>query len=87
MGTIAARDCLRILELTEQVAAAGLLAGSQGVVLRMAMDGASAPSARLLETVRSVESAHGRQTDDRELDAIIEACVSRLRARRVPVSG
>ena len=34
MGTIAARDCLRVLELTEQVAAALTLASVQGVVLR-----------------------------------------------------
>ncbi|MDD5322877.1 MAG: aromatic amino acid ammonia-lyase [Methylococcales bacterium] len=34
MGTIAARDCIRILELTEQVAAAALLAVVQGVELR-----------------------------------------------------
>ena len=31
MGTIAARDCMRILQLTEQVAAAALLAMSQGI--------------------------------------------------------
>ena len=34
MGTIAARDCLRILELTESVAAIGLLATAQAVDLR-----------------------------------------------------
>lgn len=34
MGTIAARDCLRILELTEQVAAALLIATVQGIELR-----------------------------------------------------
>jgi histidine ammonia-lyase len=87
MGTIAARDCLRILELTEQVTAAALLAASQGVVLRMGMAGASAPNAPLLATVRSVESAPGRQGDDRDLDGVIEACVARLRAQSVPVSG
>jgi histidine ammonia-lyase len=37
MGTIAARDGLRILELTEQVAAALILACSQGVQLREAL--------------------------------------------------
>lgn len=35
MGTIAARDCLRVLELTEQVAAAELLAVSQALDLRI----------------------------------------------------
>lgn len=34
MGTIAARDCLRVLELTEQVAAAMTMATVQGVNLR-----------------------------------------------------
>lgn len=34
MGTIASRDCLRVLQLTEQVAAAALLAANQGVELR-----------------------------------------------------
>ena len=34
MGTIAARDCLRVLELCEQVAAASLLAVVQGIDLR-----------------------------------------------------
>ena len=37
MGTIAARDCLRVLELTEQVAAALMLASVQGVRLRQSM--------------------------------------------------
>ncbi|MCG8611716.1 MAG: aromatic amino acid ammonia-lyase [Pseudomonadales bacterium] len=36
MGTIAARDCLRVLQLTEQVVAAGLLASLQGLRLREA---------------------------------------------------
>ena len=34
MGTIAARDCLRIVELTETVAVIGLLAMCQAVDLR-----------------------------------------------------
>jgi histidine ammonia-lyase len=34
MGTIAARDCLRVLELTEQVAAALVMSVTQGVELR-----------------------------------------------------
>ena len=35
MGTIAARDCLRVLELTEQVAAAHIIACTQAVRLRL----------------------------------------------------
>ncbi|TKF22699.1 aromatic amino acid lyase [Vibrio genomosp. F6] len=34
MGTIAARDCMRVLQLTEQVAAASLLASTQALELR-----------------------------------------------------
>ncbi|MDG3087535.1 aromatic amino acid ammonia-lyase [Vibrio hannami] len=34
MGTIASRDCIRVLELTEQVAAASLLAACQAIELR-----------------------------------------------------
>ncbi|MCG8312884.1 MAG: aromatic amino acid ammonia-lyase, partial [Pseudomonadales bacterium] len=34
MGTIAARDCLRVLQLTEQVAAALLMVVTQGIQLR-----------------------------------------------------
>lgn len=35
MGTIAARDCLRVLQLTEQVTAASLLASTQALQLRL----------------------------------------------------
>ena len=35
MGTIAARDCLRVLELTEQTAAATLMAAVQAIHLRV----------------------------------------------------
>jgi histidine ammonia-lyase len=35
MGTISARDCIRVIELTEQVAAACLLAAGQGLRLRI----------------------------------------------------
>ena len=41
MGTIAARDGLRVLELTEQVAAALLITVRQGVWLRCQLNGAS----------------------------------------------
>ena len=34
MGTIAARDCLRVLQLTEQVAAAALLGVGQAIEIR-----------------------------------------------------
>ena len=78
MGTIAARDCLRVLELSEQVLAALLLAGAQGVVLRAGLPGARPPIPAVRQAVRAVETAHGRQGADRELDLIVEACVERI---------
>ncbi|MBW2419925.1 MAG: aromatic amino acid lyase [Deltaproteobacteria bacterium] len=51
MGTIAARDCLRILELSESVAAIGLLAAAQAVDLRGA-DASSSSSVAVRDAVR-----------------------------------
>jgi histidine ammonia-lyase len=87
MGTIAARDCLRVLELGEQVLAALLLASTQGVVLRAKMSNKRPPSVAVRQTVRSVEGAHGRQGADRELDLVVEACVARIRTKQIPVAG
>ncbi len=42
MGTIAARDCIRVLELTEQVAAAHVIACAQGLKLRLRQNELSA---------------------------------------------
>ena len=54
MGTIAARDCLRVLELTEQVTAALLIATRQGVWLRRKLHpsaGLSAPLVSMLDVL------------------------------------
>ena len=85
MGTIAARDCLRIIELTEQVVAALLLASAHGVFLRSRLPGAKPVSRRLARTVRDIERSHGRQKADRELDDVLESCVQRLRDKLVPL--
>lgn len=58
MGTIAARDCLRVLQLTEQVFAAHILATSQALHLRMikgelSMERISSAVAGFLEDVLS----------------------------------
>jgi len=52
MGTIAARDCIRILELTEQVAVAVLLAVVQGVELRGNVDTLSPALQKTVEQLR-----------------------------------
>lgn len=54
MGTIAARDCLRVLQLTEQVAAAELIAVSQGLEIRLR--NAELKENTLSEGVRTMKS-------------------------------
>lgn len=82
MGTIAARDCLRVIELTEQVVAAMLIAARQGVALR----GRIAPETKvegepaamladLYERIALVE-------EDRALDHELRALLDDVRARR-----
>jgi len=80
MGTIAARDCLRVLELTEQVCAAMLIAARQGVALRCAQDGV-VPSAALQAFQADLERRIAYVAEDRALDADLIALLSALRAR------
>ena len=80
MGTIAARDCLRVLELTEQVCAAMLIAARQGVALRCAQDGV-VPGAALQAFQADLERRIAFVAEDRALDADLIALLSALRAR------
>jgi len=80
MGTIAARDCLRVLELTEQVCAAMLIAARQGVALRCAQDGV-VPGATLQAFQADLERRIAYVAEDRALDADLIALLSALRAR------
>lgn len=77
MGTIAARDCLRVLELTEQVAAAMLITARQGIALRQRLQpdlsiGAAlnAMHADLSERLPLIEEDRAL---DRELLTLIDA--------------
>ncbi|VXC13327.1 Histidine ammonia-lyase [Pseudomonas sp. 8Z] len=78
MGTIAARDALRSLELTEQVAAATLLAANQGVWLRECGGKRDIPAplaamrAQLAEDFRPV-------IEDRALESELRLCLERIR--------
>jgi histidine ammonia-lyase len=81
MGTIAARDCLRVLELTEQVAAAHTLATVQAARLRLRVDGTTflpAPLRAFMESVtadsRFVDEDRALESDLRALNARIAAC-------------
>ena len=79
MGTIAARDCLRVLELTEQVVAAMLIAARQAVALRQRdhvlttlPDALAAMQADLCERIVLV-------TEDRALDHDLRALLGAIR--------
>lgn len=76
MGTIAARDCIRILELTEQVAAAALLAAVQGVELRGNLE---ALSPALQQMVKRVRGTSPFLSTDRALEQELRACLALIR--------
>ncbi|HXV50084.1 MAG TPA: aromatic amino acid ammonia-lyase [Candidatus Binatia bacterium] len=81
MGTIAARDCLRVLELTEQVAAALLITVRQGVWLRCRLN----TSASLGMTLKNMMDALGTDIhvieEDRRLEPDLRLLVERIRGR------
>lgn len=69
MGTIAARDCLRVLQLTEQVAAAQLLASVQGAALRQTMtQGEKILGGDLKQFLEEVRSRYALLEEDRPLE-------------------
>src|SRR5690606_38611434 len=69
MGTIAARDALRSLELTDQVAAAALLAANQGVWLRNRQAEARPLPAPLQAMRESLERDFAPVIEDRALES------------------
>lgn len=73
MGTIAARDCIRILTLTEQVAAALLIAVVQAVELRQ-ID--QSLSANLQTTIRQLRQQVSFLGHDRALETDLRRCVA-----------
>lgn len=80
MGTIAARDCLRALQLTEQVASAALLATCQGVELRIRQQELSADSLApaLANTIEQVRQISPFLNEDRALDKELRQTVSAI---------
>ncbi len=83
MGTIAARDCLRILQLTEQVTASALISVCQGVELRiekgdLSWDGIGGELRKTLESVRRTST---KLTEDRALEHELRALITRIQNR------
>lgn len=82
MGTIAARDCLRVLELTEQVTVATLLAAYQGTVLRERVSGHLRDTSSGLADMRA---SLGREfellIEDRPLEQELRHWIDNVRAK------
>lgn len=83
MGTIAARDCLRVLELTEQVAAALVMATVQGVTLRqnLAETTPTSLSPAMIDFMRNVGEHSAFLDEDRPLEAELRTMMHLIRNR------
>ena len=80
MGTIAARDALRVLELTEQVAAGLLIAVRQGITLRQNLN-AQVLTEELTRFMGELEKIIPFITEDRQLDGELKALLAQLRQK------
>ncbi|MDK6075942.1 HAL/PAL/TAL family ammonia-lyase [Massilia varians] len=85
MGTIAARDCLRVLELTEQVAAALLIAVGQGIWLRTRGGEAHVVPRALAAMAEGVGCVSAPMIEDRRLDQELQLLLDRIRAKDWPL--
>ena len=84
MGTIAARDCLRILQLTEQVAAASLLAAVQGVELRQQQSDLALTPA-LQQSMAQVRALSAPLIEDRALEQELRVLIAAIQAQQWPL--
>jgi histidine ammonia-lyase len=83
MGTIAARDCTRILELTEQVAAASLLAVTQALTLRITSGELSRDNLTdaVLQTYDAISKDFDFLVEDRPMDDTLRLIVAKINQR------
>jgi histidine ammonia-lyase len=81
MGTIAARDCLRVLELTEQVAAALLITVQQGSLLRQRVNPDAKPEAPLRAMNEMLGADVALIEEDRRLELDLRLLMERIHAR------
>lgn len=83
MGTISARDCLRVLELTEQVAAASLLSAVQALEIRKRQGELKEHnlSETLLSMIKAIKDDFEFVIEDRPLETDLRCCMERIRAR------
>ncbi|MBJ7314070.1 histidine ammonia-lyase [Rugamonas sp. CCM 8940] len=81
MGTIAARDCLRVLQLTEQVVAALLITVRQGVWLRQQANPELPPQAALTRMLAELGADVAPVQEDRRLEPDLRLLIERIRAK------
>lgn len=83
MGTISARDCLRILQLTEQVATAALLACCQGLELRIAQGDLDKEKVgpEILATLDQVRQHSDFLTEDRALESELRKIIATIQTQ------
>jgi histidine ammonia-lyase len=81
MGTIAARDCTRVLELTEQVAAGLLITVRQAVWLRCRLHASALPSAVLQRMIDALAADIDVIEEDRRLEPNLRLLLERIRSR------
>ncbi|WP_194756898.1 HAL/PAL/TAL family ammonia-lyase [Aliidiomarina indica] len=87
MGTIAARDCLRILELTEQVMAASLLVTQQAVQIRLNRQelNLSSLSPNVASFVEAFQKSYPLLTEDRPLESELRCLIHQIQQRHWPL--
>ena len=81
MGTIAARDCLRVLELVEQVAAGMLIAVAQAVSLRVQLRSGTGLPEPLLHMLDSLSGTVAPLHEDRRLDGELRLLLECMRGQ------
>ncbi|MES2048367.1 MAG: aromatic amino acid ammonia-lyase [Pseudomonadota bacterium] len=79
MGTIAARDCLRVLELTEQVVAALLITVRQGVWLRRRVNPELVLEPSLVQMMEELGADVAAIQEDRRLEPDLRLMLERIR--------
>lgn len=89
MGTIAARDCLRVLTLTEQVAAALSMATRQAVNLRVRANELKSTDLgdNLNEFLQGINEISSFLRHDRRLDGEIKALQQAIQQQQWPLYG
>lgn len=87
MGTIAARDCMRILQLTEQVIAASLLAAVQAVWIRIEQGelDESTLAPQLREMLSDISTFFTLIEEDRPTDKLLREMIAYIQQQRWPL--